>query len=327
MARNRIYDKIVYENEVRKDNKSILRDYQLEMKSKGKSKGTIYQYTADIKMFFCWVYKNADNKSVLDLKKRQFRDFFLELRESGVSPARINRVQCSIRNMLSFCNEDDEIYEYEINVMQSIKGLTKEAQRDIHFLTDDQITIILNKLIEKKKYQQALYLSLSYESVGRRAEVFQVLKEPFLNPESKQTNEVRGKRGKKFRLIFLNRTREIANFYLEQRGEDNLPELWVTGIGEDRRPVSYGTLYAWTKSFRKILEKETGEYIEFNPHSFRHSGLENYENGTHIGLKELGTDKLPINVLKTLAHHESIDTTQGYLKNKDEALLAETFGL
>lgn len=326
MARNRIFNKKTYET-VNKENKEILRDYILEMKSKKKSDGTIKQYEADIKMFFCWIHDNADNKSILDLKKRQFRNFFLEFQSSGVSAARNNRVQCSIRNMLSFCNEDDEIYDYEINVMQAIKGLEKNPVREIHFLTDDQINIIIEKLVEKNKIQQALYLSLSYESCARRAEVFQIEKHSFLDDTQKQTNVVQGKRGKKFKLIYLDRSKELAKKYLEQRGEDSIDSLWVTGDKNERRPLSYAALYAWTKSFRNILKKETGDYIEFNPHSFRHSGLENYENGTHYGLKQLGVDKLPLEVLKTLAHHESIDTTQSYLKNKDDQILAETFGL
>lgn len=322
--RNSIFNAEIYA-QVNKENRGILSDYVLELKSKRKSPGTIIQYTADIRMFFCWVFNNLDNKSILDIKKRDFRKFFLEIQENGASPARINRVQCSIRNLLEFCSNDDDEYEdYEINAMRSIKGLQKEEVREIHFLTDEQITVILDYLINKKQYQKALYLSLSYDSAGRRNEVFQVLKEDFL--ENNKTNTVQGKRGKKFQLLYFSRTKEIAKMYFEQRGEDSIPSLWIVGKGEDRRAAQYETLYNWCMSFRKILEKQTGEFIEFNPHSFRHSSLTNYENGTHIVLKELGKDKLPIEVLKVLANHESIDTTQSYLPNKDAEILAEAFG-
>ena len=322
--RNTIFDYSTYEK-VNNENKLILDDYILEMKSNGKSKGTIYQYTADIKMFYCWTFNHLNNKSILDMKKRDFRRFFLELQSNGASPSRINRVQCSIRNLLEFAANDDDEYDYEINAMKSIKGLKKETVREIIFLTDEQINLLIDYLMKKKKYQQALYVSLSYDSAGRRNEVSQVLKTDFL--ESKMTNIVEGKRGKKFQLLYFRRTREIAKLYFEQRGEDNIESLWVSGYGEDKRPAKYESLYNWTLTFRRILERETSESIKLNPHSFRHSALENYENGTHSVLKELGKDKLPIEVLKVLAHHESIDTTQGYLKNKDEELLVEAFGL
>lgn len=324
MARNYFYNELDY-SKVNQENKMILEDYVLEMKSNGKSKGTIRQYTCDIKMFFCWCFRNLNNQSVLDLKKRDFRKFFLELQDNGASPARINRVQCSLRNMLEFCCNDEDEYSYEINVMRNIKGLQKEEVREIFFLSDEQINILIDALLAKKKYQQALYVSLSYDSAGRRNEVSQVLKDGFL--ENKLTNIVQGKRGKKFPLLYFNRTREIAKLYLDERGNDDIDSLWIVGKGEDKRAAQYETFYNWVLSFRKILERETGEFIPFNPHSFRHSALNNYENGTHYVLKELGKEKLELAVLKVLAHHESIETTEGYLPSKDNQLLAEAFNL
>lgn len=309
---------------VNQESKDILDDYILELKSKKKSEGTIYQYTADIKMFLCWAHDNLKNKSILDMKKRDFRQFFLFLEEK--SPARINRVQCSLRNMLEFCTQDDDEYEdYEINVMRNIKGLQKEKVREIYFLTDEQIQMILDYLVQCEQYQKALYLSLSYESAGRRNEVHQVLKHNFLNDN--KTNIVTGKRGKKFPLLYFSKSKEIAKLYFEQRGEDDIDSMWVVGKGENKKPASYETLYNWVMSFRDILEDLTGEEIDFNPHSLRHSALENYSNGTHYVLKELGKDKLDIKVLKILANHSDISTTESYLKDKDMELLAETFGL
>jgi len=311
---------------VKKENKDILTDYILEMKSKRKAVKTIEQYVFDIKMFFCWAVDELDNKSILRLKKRDFRRFFLGMQERGASPARINRVQCSLRNMLEFCVEDDDIYEdYEINAMRSIKGVPKEEVREIVFLTNDQITKIVDYLVEKGDYQKALYLTLSFESAGRRNEVYQVEKKGFV--ESAKTNQVTGKRGKKFQLLYFNKSRELAQKWLEQRGEDNIDSLWVVGKGENKRQASYEALYDWTTKFRDILDEITGEYIEFNPHSFRHSALERYNDGTHYVLKELGKESLPLEVLKVLANHDSIETTSGYLINKDQQLLEQAFGL
>lgn len=322
--RNSFYNDTTYA-QVNSENKEIIEDYILEMKSTGKSEKTIYQYTADIKMFFCWAHDNLKNKSILEMKKRDFRRFFLKLQENGASTSRINRVQCSLRNMLEFCSMDEDEYDYPINAMKGIKGLQKEEVREIHFLTDEQINTILDYLIGKKQYQKALYLSISYESAGRRNEVFQILKEGFL--DNNKTNTVQGKRGKKFQLLYFNRSREIAQMYFDQRGEDNIDSLWTVGKNELKRPAKYETLYNWTVSFRKILEKQTGDFIDLNPHSFRHSSLTNYENGTHYVLKELGKDKLELKVLKTLANHSDISTTQSYLPNKDAEILAEAFGL
>ena len=321
--RLRIFSEEIWAN-VNKENKSILEDYVLELKSKKKSEGTIYQYTADLKMFFCWACENLKNKPILELKKRDFRKFFLYLEEK--SPARINRVQCSIRNLLEFCTQDDDEYEeYEINIMRNIKGLQKEKVREIHFLTNEQIEQILDYLIEKQQYQKALYLSLSYESAARRNEVHQVEKHNFL--EDNKTNIVQGKRGKKFPILYFGKSKEIAKLYFEQRGQDNIDSLWIVGKKENKKPASYETLYNWVMSFRDILESLTDEEIEFNPHSLRHSALENYGEGTHYVLKEIGIEKLDINMLKVLANHSDISTTESYLKDKGQEKLYQALGL
>lgn len=322
-------DKIFSEEtweKVSRENKNILSDYVLEMKSKGRASGTIYQYTADIKMFLCWLLDNDITKSLLDLKKREYRTFFLEMADKGTSSARINRVQCSIRNLLEFIAADDDEYEdYEINAMRAIKGLEKNPVRDIHFVKNEHVEAMIEKLVQEGKYQRALYLTLSYESAGRRNEVAQVLKHDFL--ENNRTNEVVGKRGKKFKLLYFDRSREIAKMYLEKRGEDDIDSLWTVGTGENKRPAEYSTLYGWALALRKDLEAVSGEFVEINAHTWRHSGLENYENGTHYVLKQLGKEKLPLEVLKVLANHSSIETTQSYLMNKDDELLNEAFGL
>lgn len=321
--RLKIFNEEVWK-QVNTESKTILDDYILELRSKKKSDGTIYQYAADIKAFLCWVHDNLKNKSILELKKRDFRKFFLFLEEK--SPARINRVQCSIRNLLEFCTQDDDEYEeYEINIMRNIKGLQKEKVREIHFLTNEQIEQILEYLLQKGQFQKALYLSISYESAGRRNEVHQVLKNNFINDN--KTNVVQGKRGKKFSLLYFSKSKEIAKLYLNQRGDDDIDSMWVVGKDETKKPASYETLYNWTMSFRDIFKTVCKEEINFNPHSLRHSALENYADGTHYVLKEMGKDKLDIKILKVLANHSDISTTESYLKNKDLEILNEAFGL
>lgn len=43
--------------------------------------------------------------------------------------------------------------------------------REIFFLTDDQITYLIDYYMNKKDYQKSLYISLSYDSATKRAEI------------------------------------------------------------------------------------------------------------------------------------------------------------
>ena len=325
MERNNLYSDEVYEK-VNKESKLVLEDYILELKAKGRAVSTIEQYVFDIRMYLCYIYENANNKSILELKKRDFRNFFLMLQETGKSSARINRVQSSLRNLLEFVVDDEDEYEdYYQNPMKKIKSIEKNPTREIVFLEDKEIDYLLNYLIEHNKIQKALYVSLSYDSAGRRNEIIQVEKYSFLDDEKSTTNEVVGKRSKKFTLMYSNRTKEIAKKWLEERGEDDIDSLWVSYYNGEARPLRYETLYAWAISFRSILESEYDKDLPLNPHSFRHSSLENYENGTHHTLIYLGEEKLDINTLRILANHNDISITQSYLKDKDSEVLNDLF--
>lgn len=306
------------------ENRELYEDYRLELESQGKAIKTIQQYSFDLRAFFCYLVREKNNKYILDLKRREFRNFFLKLQRAGTSAARINRFESSIRNLLEFACESDD-YEYEVNSMSHIKGLQKEPVREIVFLTDRQVNILIDELLKRKHYQKALWVSLIYDSAGRRNEIYQVKKKGFL--ESNQTNVVTGKRSKKFRLIYFNRTKILFKLWMRQREEDELDTLWISGRGDHKKPLSYEATYNFTNEFREILEKRTGEEIPLNIHSFRHSALTNYSNGTHHVLEEVGKDKLDIRLLQTLAHHSDIGTTQGYLKDDSEEQLANALGI
>lgn len=311
-------------NNLSEENKELYDDYLLEMEANGKAKKTIKQYAFDIRAFMCWLVREKNNKYILDLKRRDFRNFFLKMQRAKTSAARINRFQSSIRNLLEYaCMSDD--YDYPINQMAHIKGLQKEPIREIVFLSDQQVNILIDELLKRKHYQKALFVSLAYDSAGRRNELHQIKKNDFL--ENNQTNLVVGKRGKKFKLIYFNRSKIIYRLWIRQRGDDDLDTLWVTGRGKNKKPMSYETMYDFVNEFRKILEERTGEKIPLNPHSFRHSCLTNLENGTHHTLQEIGKDHLDIRLLQTLAHHSDISTTQSYIKDDSEEQLANALGI
>lgn len=321
---NKIYDEEIYKL-VNNESKLILEDYMLELEARKLAVKSRQQYLADLKMFLVYTQQNINNKSILDLKKRDYRNFFLMMSNDGKSSARINRVQSSIRNLLEFVVMDDDEYpDFQVNAMKKIKGVPKETVREIVFLTADQVEFLFEYLLKNKMYQKALYLSISLDSAGRRNEVYQVTKTPLLE-KSNKTNVVEGKRGKKFPLMLTQRSHDIFEKYIEQRGDDDIESLWITGKDEDKRELGYDSLYNYAISFRAILEAEFEEDIPLNSHSLRHTSLELYETGEHYALKYMGKDRLDINTLRILANHEDISITQSYLRNKDSEVLDDLF--
>ena len=320
----KMFDEDIYKL-ANKESKEALEDYILELKSKGRAEKTILQYVSDCKAFICYIHDNMDNKSIVDLKRRDFRSFFLFMKESGKSPARINRFMSSIRNWCQYLEDDEDDYEdYEANPMRKIKSIEGEKVREIFFLTDEQVNFLIEYFVEKKQYQKAFYIEFSYSSGGRRNEIFQVSKHSFMNGGN-ITEKITGKRGKQFGLVFSNKCRELFDLYMKDRGEDDFDELWVTGSGENKRPLGYDSLYNFAISCRKVLQEEYKEEIELNSHSFRHSFAENLENGSHHMLKQLGKEKLTLNEIRILMNHSSADMTQSYMRNKDDEIVESLF--
>lgn len=326
--RKPVYKKIFDEEkwrQVNKFNKDLMEDFLLELQAKKRSKGTIDQYRNDLRILFIFILDHLGNKPIYELKKKQFRNYMLWLQGRNLSNARINRLMSACRSMLTF-GEDEEEYEDVItsNPAQKVKGLTKEGVKEIVFLSWDEVEIIYNELKAQERYQEALLLALAVDSAGRRNELFQVKKDS-ITMDGSFTNEVVGKRGKRFKLMYHDMTKEAYTLYMKQRGDDDIDSLWISQRGE-KREGSYDMLYTWVVSWRKILLDKTGEYKEINTHSWRHISLELLSTGDHYLCKKLGK-KFELHELKLLAHHSDLSTTDSYLRDKSDDMLLDAFGL
>jgi integrase/recombinase XerD len=329
MSKENIYNNFFNEEEwknVLEDNKTLLDDYLMELKQNKKSDGTIKQYKNDLRIAFLFVYKKLGNRNILELSKRDFRGYSLYLTgECGLSSARHNRLLSALRSFLTYCEGDDEI-DYDNNVARKVKGLTKEAVREIFFLSNEQIIKLKDELIKRKEFQKACLLMLAYDSAGRKNELAGVKKFSFYDDTKSNTNKVIGKRRKVFSLVYFSGTKECASLWLKQRGEDNIENMWVVGCGDNKREADGENIYEWFMHIRKLLADLEGGEIDFNPHSIRHSCLQNLSDGSHYICKELGMEGgFPVEKLKLIANHENIDTTQHYLKDTSIDELAEMF--
>ena len=156
---NRFYTKEIWEK-VNKYNKELMNDFLLELKSQKKSQGTQKQYMNDLRIILIYILEQEDNKPIYKLKKKAYRNMMLYLQEREMSNARINRIFSALRSMLEFASLEEEYEdELEINYASKVKGLTKSPTREIVFLTDEEVEYLYNRLLEKKRYQQALLLA------------------------------------------------------------------------------------------------------------------------------------------------------------------------
>ena len=332
MARGKIYNQF-YTSElweqVNKENKQIINDFLAEYKQRQKSKGTIKGYYNDLRIIMIYILKELDNRSILELKKKDFRGLSLYFSEEcNMSSARVNRLKSACNSLLTFCEEDDD-YNYEINYSKKVSGLPKKPVKDDEddfFFTFDEFIKVRDILVERGRLQDAVLWSIGFDSAGRRNELFQITKHGLST--GNKTNIVIGKRGKKFNLVYLDDTKELIDKYLNERGEDNIDSLWIKGMGENKSPVTYDALYDRICSISKILSEIRGEECNIFPHTLRHSRLECLAQGTDARLiyKDGNIRKYSLEQVQIFAHHSDISTTQSYLKDHSEDTINEMFG-
>ena len=314
---------------VNPENKAILDDFVAEYRQRKKAKGTIDGYYQDLRIILIHILEKYNNKSILEMNKKDFRNISIWLSEdSDLSSNRVNRMKSAINSMLTFCEEDDE-YDYEVNYAKKVVGLPKElvkTNEDDFFITFDEFIKVRDKLVEQGDLQTAVMFSLFFDSGGRRAEIWGINKQGLL--DGNKTNIVRGKRGKTFPLAYLDDTRELIKQYLEQRGDDNIDSLWISKIGDVKEPVKKEALYTRMLKCSKILSSIRGEECNIFPHSMRHSRAECLLNGQDNRLKNAdGTNrKYSLEDVQKVLHHSDSATTQGYLKNHDEDCIDDMFG-
>ena len=325
---NHFYTPELWE-QVNRENKLIIDDFIAECKQRKKSKNTISQYFNDLRIIMIYVLKEHNNKSILEMTKKDFRGMSLYFTdECGMSSARTNRLKSSINSLLTFCEEDDD-YDYDINMAKKVAGIPRERVKDNDddfFFTFDEFIKVRDILVEKGKLQAAVLWSLSFDSAGRRFELFQVEKHGLL--DRNKTNIVVGKRNKKFFLVYLDDTKELIRQYLEQRGDDDIDSLWYKNLNGKKVPVTSEALYDRICSISKILSEVRGEKCNIFPHSIRHSRLECLAQGTYTRLLDENgkPKKFPLEQIQVFAHHSSSETTHGYLKNHDNDLIDIMFG-
>lgn len=320
---NKIFDEEKWE-QVNKENKTIMEDFLLEYKARKMKESTLKQYRNDCRIVLIYVLDNCDNRPLTELRKKDFRNLSLWLSDTlGVSNARTNRLMSATRSMLNFVEEDDD-YDYDNNLAAKVKGLPKEKVRDIVFLEDSVILKLVDYLMKKEDYKRATLVALLYDCGSRKNEIAQIEKDSFYDEKKNLTNKIVGKRGKVYRAVYHSLTKKCVKKYLEQRGDDEVKELFVTENGTPAKPEN---LYDWITSLRPIVEAITGKPCNLNVHTFRHSFIQNLSDGTHYLCREQNLGKVPLEKIKLLVNHSDISTTDSYRKDTSLEEIGELFGI
>lgn len=308
-------------------NKSILEEflmnsYHLSPKSKT-------AYRSNLMIWFNFIRTNLNNKPQYEIKPIEYMRFQSWLVSLGHSSSDISNKRSAIS---SLCNYIETYYLDLYPNFRSciVKGMSKPENKLVHEKippTKEEMEMLIFEMEKREDWQKAAYLRYTFDTGCRRSESIQLLKEvvdyepvikerEFIDDDgnskiatvkyyrsNKTRCKGRGETGKVRKLIFSQETLDAIKKWLEVRGEDDCPYVFVARHDGEYQQISGSALNKWaTNVFAPILGRR------FHPHILR-------EARATIGVVEEGKSA---EAMQKLLGHESVDTTTKHYIIKDD---------
>lgn len=306
--------------EVNKVNRRIANEF---LKQSQLSPQTLKQYESAVKIFFRWVKDEWDNVEIYDLKPRHGMNYQNYLVDMGLSPNATKFKRSVISSLCGyievFLSDDHPTFRNIYN--KQVPNVAKSNVREKIPLTGDEYRKLCDELEKREEWQMLAFLKFTFYAGCRKSEVHQLLKEVVKYEKVKdkdgnekpyyQTKFIRGKgkgrEGKPIKLIFDDEVKEALNKWLEVRGEDDCPYMFVhkRKNGETSQ-INKSTFNYWLSGvFSEIVGREIWVHL------LRSS------RATVLALEE-GKD---VEAIRALLNHNDSSTTKLYIvKDTDDDL-------
>lgn len=294
---------------------------------------TIKQYDSAGRIWVSYINAFCKNKHLTEVKPIEFQKYLNYLYNLGIFEANIKLK----RSFISSLNEyiilfyGDDYPTFRNFVTKGIKTPVTGKKFTKEPLTDEEYDNLCKYLEEKEDWEKLAYLKFTYVSGCRKNETAQVLKEvvkyspiiskiklkqedgTYIDAEAKKykTNPIKckGKKSAELRkLSFDEDTLTYLNKWLEVRGEDDCPYMFISGRGENARKPSVTIFNDWCELFAKIIGRR------IHPHLLRCS------RATSLALQGKS-----IEAIQKLLGHKSSETTKIYIVKDDDEEEDELF--
>jgi len=329
-GRTTVYNKITSEEklkEVNPENLELENDFIEYLESIDRSKGTIKQYRANLHVFWCWNLEFNKNKFFVDLTKREIAKFQSHaMNQWQWSPKRIRTVKAAISSLSNYIENilDDEYDGYK-PIVRKIESPADTAVRTKTVFQDDDLEVLLSKLVERKQYMKACMLSLAMNSGRRKAELPRFKVSYFTDknlicdgalyktPE-KVTTKGRGSRGKPLDLYTLSKPfKPYLDMWLQERERLGIECDWLFPKYKNGKwlneQVDSSLLDSWARTFSNMLGKS------FYWHSLR-----------HYFTTKLKSSGIPDSVVQDVIGWDSADMVKIYDDTPSEEQFEKYFG-
>ena len=319
MARERVYNYITSEekiNQILPENKSLMEDFLIYLKSTDHSPNTIRLYKNNLNIFFVYNLEYNDNKRFTDIKKRElvrFQDHALN--EWKWSPNRIKTVKSTISSLSNYIEDilDDEYPNFK-NIITKIKSPAKATVWEKSIFTEEELEKLLDHLVTQEEYKKAAMLALAMYSGRRKSELPRfklsffcddnVLFDTLYKTDEKIMTKGHGANGKPmYCYVLKEKFQPYLDLWLEERKQKGIVSEWLFPSSRDpSKPISIETMDDWKPYFTEFLGKD------FYWHAMR-----------HFFTTYLARIGVPMDVIQDIINWESLDMVKLYTDiSKDE---------
>jgi site-specific recombinase XerD len=286
------------------------------------SKQSQIQYKSALRIFYFWVHDSLNDKNIYEIKKKDFMRFQNFLIRRGLSSNGIKLKRSAVSSLNKYLinfYEDDEEFKTFRNFVEGVTNPTPNKVYNKIPLSKEEFELILKTLEEDEQWQILAAMHFLYASACRRGELLLLRKEivnyaPIKDKEGNPTNMYRthelrtkgkGEFGEIRCLLFDEKAKKAMEKWLEIRGEDDCPYLFISKYDGNARKLGLSAPNYWCK---EIISDIIGRRV--NPHLIRGT------RSTHI--LESGLDIKKAQAL--LGHKQSSTTDQFYdlRQNKDD---------
>lgn len=285
----------------------FMQKYKIDMSLRDLAPKTQYHYEKDLNQWFIYILDNQFNQSVKELSDDDITEFLYFCKQQGNNVERMKRRMAAISAFYKFLRKKKLIQENPTEFLdRPKKGLPITVQT---FLTNEQIDLMREKLIEYGDIQLMTYAMFSLSTMARVNAVANI-KWKQIDFENRIVRNVLEKEGKIVELFF---SKEVKDLLLEMRsarevnGINDFGWVFFSGRNTETQSVTNGTLNEWCKKIGEMIGVPT-----LHPHDFRHSSA--------TLLKNAG---MSLEDVSALLNHENTDTTKRFYIKDDTSRISK----
>lgn len=294
--------------QVNPQNKQLLNDFLDYLRAVQRSDTTIKGYQNDIEIAWVWCLQHNNNSFFVQWTKRNvlaYQNWLLNSNSNG--SARIRRLKASLSSLSNYIESvlDDEFPSFK-NIISKVENPINQPVRKKTVWEDEELDLLLDKLILKKDYEKACYLALAMYSGRRKSELCRFKVSDFSDKNlvcdgalyKSAPIKTKGRGGGKYIPCYTlaKKFKPYFDLWMKHREETGIESEWLfPNKTTPSEHIKITTINSWSNTYSKLAGKPA--YV----HSLR-----------HYFTTSLVRSGIPDNVITQIVGWESADMCKLY---------------